>query len=366
MPRASKGARLYADRKRGQWIIRDGAAFIRTGHSLADRGSADQALARYIAGKYTPPRRHGDPDTISIDAVLAAYAAEHAPHTKAPETIAYAIKALAPFWSGKTLSDIRASTCRAYTAQRERGAGTVRRELGVLAAAIRHWHREHGPLTAIPAVTMPEPPPARLRWLTRSEAAAMLWACLGWRAVAFSVATRQPVKWQRAQPVDDRRHLARFFLIGLYTGSRSRVIRQASWDRGGGGWFDLSRGIFHRAEPGSGSATKRAPPVRLNARLLAHLRRWREIDRANGMQIVVAYQGAAVGSIKTAWRSAVERAGLDAGVVPHVLRHTRATWMWAAHVPVHEAAASLGMTVEIYEAVYAHADPAWQARAAAV
>lgn len=49
MPRPSKGPRLYADRRRGQWIIRDGTAFRRTGCDLADRRGADEALQAYLA-----------------------------------------------------------------------------------------------------------------------------------------------------------------------------------------------------------------------------------------------------------------------------------------------------------------------------
>lgn len=46
MPRRALGARLYFDRKRESWIIRDGTVFIRTGA----RGwkKAEQKLAEYI------------------------------------------------------------------------------------------------------------------------------------------------------------------------------------------------------------------------------------------------------------------------------------------------------------------------------
>jgi hypothetical protein len=46
MPRPSKGARLYFDRLRKGWIVRDGAVFIRT--NTDDYGAAKRALASYL------------------------------------------------------------------------------------------------------------------------------------------------------------------------------------------------------------------------------------------------------------------------------------------------------------------------------
>src|SRR5262245_6116035 len=47
MPRKSLGPRIYFDRSRGQWAIRDGAAFVRT--DALDREGAEAELARYIS-----------------------------------------------------------------------------------------------------------------------------------------------------------------------------------------------------------------------------------------------------------------------------------------------------------------------------
>jgi integrase len=62
----------------------------------------------------------------------------------------------------------------------------------------------------------------------------------------------------------------------------------------------------------------------------------------------------------------VERAGLGDDVVPHSLRHTRATWLMQAGVTPWEAAGALGMSVEVLERVYGHHHPEWQKRAAEV
>ena len=52
-------------------------------------------------------------------------------------------------------------------------AGTVRRELGVLRAAVNYAHRS-GRITRPVAVELPERPEPRERWLTRKEAAALI------------------------------------------------------------------------------------------------------------------------------------------------------------------------------------------------
>jgi integrase len=59
-----------------------------------------------------------------------------------------------------------------------------------------------------------------------------------------------------------------------------------------------------------------------------------------------------------------DAAGLGADVVPHGLRHTAATWLMQAGVPLAEAAGFLGMTVAVLEAIYGHHHPDFQSAAA--
>jgi integrase len=65
-----------------------------------------------------------------------------------------------------------------------------------------------------------------------------------------------------------------------------------------------------------------------------------------------------------AFRSVRAAAGFSEDVTPHVLRHTRATWMAQAGVDFEQAAASLGMTSEEFERTYSHASPDFQMAAA--
>jgi len=94
-------------------------------------------------------------------------------------------------------------------------------------------------------MTLPPKGPPRDRWLTRNEAAKLIWACWRYRE-------RQTVHRGRAkgQPVttDKRplRHLARFILVGLYTGTRASATAAASPYRDHGHSFvDLDQGIYY-------------------------------------------------------------------------------------------------------------------------
>ena len=136
-----------------------------------------------------------------------------------------------------------------------------------------------------------------------------------------------------------------------------------------GGYADLDAGvIFRRADGERVAHNKRKTPVKMARRLAAHMARWKRLDGWTGdqagLRYVVHYQGARIVKPNKAFRSAIRAAGLDATVTPHVLRHTRGTWLAQAGVPAGEAAASLGLTVEEYERTYLHNDPEFQKNAA--
>lgn len=331
MPRRRAAPRLYLDPKRRQWVIRDGGTFSRTGCAESDRGGAERRLADYLGEKHQPQR--GTAPLIAD--VLLVYGREHVPTIAGAKNTAYNIATLAAWWGDKRLSDVTAKNCRAYAATRSRGG--ARRDLEVLRAAIGYWHREYGPLPAVPAVVMPAKSDARERWLTRAEAARLL-----------SAARHTP-------------HLARFILLGLYTGSRSKSILGLTWEM-----LDLQSGLMRRRAFGEAEdSRKRAPRVRLGNRILAHLRRWRRLDGPE-IKYLCHYDGRRVRKLRRSFPGAVAQAGLDAAVTPHTLRHTRATWLMQAKVDPFQAAGSLGMTVEMLTRTYGHHHPDWQREASEV
>lgn len=394
MPRRAKGPRLYLHPTERTWIIRDGAISRRTGCGESDRAAADQKFGAYCAEKFKPAVRESDLSKITVAEVLTAYGREHAPYTRgsSPANAGYNITSLVMWWGARTLSDIRGATCRDYAKARGRSVkpGTIRRELTTLSAAIRHWHREHGPLSSIPAVTMPEKPQPKAHWLTRSEAAQLLAGALGYYRCAWTdVATRrQHSAWRRDRAAINR-PCARFILLGLYTGTRHAAVLGVRWlPSTDGGWVNLDRGVMHRRGEGVGESSKRQPPVRLGRKILAHLRRWQRLDdvaREQAARIhaardhtkrdylppapfvnVVAYEGWPVAKLRKPWYAARDLAALPRSVTPHILRHTRATWMMQQGVDRWEAAGSLGMSVKMLEDTYGHHHPDFQKKAAEV
>ena len=164
---------------------------------------------------------------MSIDRALEIYGREHAPHVAAPRIIGFAIYALSPFWGALPVSAIKGETCRAYVRHRAKAPATAAREPSVLSAAVNYCMKE-GYLTSTPRVTLPAAPVTKERWLTRHEAAKLLWA-----------ARRM-------------RHLRTFILIGLYTGTRSAAILGLRWmPNTTGGWVDLEAGLLFRGAQGA-------------------------------------------------------------------------------------------------------------------
>ncbi|NVK47600.1 MAG: hypothetical protein HWE33_14985 [Rhodobacteraceae bacterium] len=250
MPRPAKGARLHKFKHRPHWYIRDTAQPDRsTGHTSLEQ--AEKALAAYIATKGRKGSAN-EPGNITCGEVLTIYAEEYAPTVAAPERIGYALDALIPFWAELKVSHVKGETCRRYAKFRKKvikrdaegepiewapvSAGTVRRELGTLQAALNYCQRE-GFLTSAPLVTLPEKPEAKEPWLTRDEAARLIWtAYRGHKA----------------------KHIARFILIGLYTGTRKDAIIRMGFEKNTiGGWFDLDHG-HHVSHERVGAVDKEA------------------------------------------------------------------------------------------------------------
>ena len=106
------------------------------------------ALARRMAKELKssspsslPPNgeQQGDPNEALVTDILVDYLQERGPKVVAKERMSYAVLALCGYFEGKTVAEIDVDK---YTDWRARGAGTVRRELGVLRAAVNHAHRK--------------------------------------------------------------------------------------------------------------------------------------------------------------------------------------------------------------------------------
>ena len=140
----------------------------------------------------------------------------------------------------------------------------ARADIKVLNWALTYWHNDsdYGPLRVIPTYWLPDRNPPRERWLTRSEAARLLWAA------------------RRCQ------HIRRFILLGLYTGSRPGVILAARWDQ-----IDLAAEYMSRVPAG---VAQEAASARRRSNWAAYpraSRRWKRLDGRHDALPICHYDG---------------------------------------------------------------------------
>ncbi|RXH38742.1 integrase [Bradyrhizobium nanningense] len=377
MPRRSKGARLQLkvarQNKSGKithqatWIIRDNGRDVSTGCAADEIAAAEEKLRDYITSKHSPTRRIRHIDDIAVADVLSIYldaqldklrgrfSVDGESEDTIPDIRKFKkrIERLNDYWGAKMLGEVNGEACRSYVKKRAKRGG-ARRDLEDLRAAIGH-HAAEGYHREIVKISLPEKGEPRDKWLTRSDAAKLIWTC--WRYREMQKGSRQPTDDVKV-PTSKRplRHLARFILLGIYSGTRAGAIAAASPIPAiGRSYVDLERGRYYRLKQGSAKTNKRQPTVPIPLRLLAHLRRW---HRANPeLKHFVEYNGKAVSSIKTAFKSAVRLAGLGPGISPHTLRHTAATWLMQRGADPWQAAGYLGMSLEVLLNTYGHHHP---------
>jgi integrase len=297
--------------------------------------AAERKLEEYIASKYTPKRRVRHIDDIPIADVLSIYLdaqleklrdrfnvdSGNADTIPAIRKFKKRIERLNDWWGAKMLGDVNGEACRSYRKKR-RNRGGSRRDLEDLRAAIGH-HAAEGFHREIVKITLPERGEPRDKWLTRGDAANLIWT--SWRYREMQKKSRRPMEGVKVPTAKHPlRHLARFILLGIYSGTRAGAIAAASPIPAlGRSYVDLERGRFYRRAQGSAKTNKRQPTIPIPLRLLAHLRRWHRIDPE--AKHFVEFNGSPVSSVKTAFKSAVRLAGLSPGISPHTLRHTAAT-----------------------------------------
>lgn len=352
MPRPNRGPYLKFLRERAAYYIfwSEGGVTRKRSTGTADGREAEACLGAFLREREIATRPAGPaaPSRYPIAAALDLYGTVHAPHTADPTRIAYAMVPLIDFWGEQTVDAITKQTCRAYEAWRGRSAGTVRRELSTLRAALNFAHEE-GRLTSVPSVLLPEKPNGRDRWLTTGEAARLLNSARSGRS-------------------DVRLYLPLFILIGLYTGARAGSILALRWPQ-----VDLEGGRIYFARKGERRTNKaKVHGQPIPRRLLTFLRLAKK--RGSDLGYVVHLHGHPIRDIGGSWDgdekkrghgsfgNACKRAGLIE-VSPHTLRHTCGTWMAQRGVPLHLIGGWLGHKDARTTALYAHHHPDHMAEA---
>ncbi len=281
---------------------------------------------------------------------------------RAKDKLASTLLNLGTFFDGKTVDAITPQLCDDYVDWRinkgdvrftldatKRGRAlkptTARNDLIFLQAA-QNYCFANRKLTHVVKITKPPPSSPRPRMMSRDEAARLLAAALGWD------------QHGRRHHKRINRHLARFILIGIYSGTRSDRIRRLQWiENLQGGWVDLAKGDLHRKASTEAETKKRAPSVPLGNRLLQHMRRWR---RLTSRYVIECYGRPVTDSLGTAFDGALELAGLwlppedPNRITPHTTRHTCVSWMLEEGKTPFQVGKYVGMSAQMVERVYGH------------
>lgn len=362
MPRPSKGPRLALERgddRAPTWVIRDGQRKRSTGCHEPDCVGAEKALAAYITSKHDPARavQVDDVNTIKIADVCSLelkYIAKRRISDDYKRRLMVPIVRIGNWMGERVIGDLTSALQEQYAA--ERGFPVAARlDLKFLSAAINRCVRKtKGGIHAKFSPTLPDAPDARVRWLTRDEAARLIWAA--WRPATNKGASRHRL-----------RHIARYILVGVYTGSRNGDICGAAViPTIGRGYVDLDRGIFKRKPDNKEATSKRQPTIPLPTRLLAHMRRWQRLGVST--RSVIEFNSESVSRISRGWETIVDQAGLATEekkekVLRHTLRHTAITWYLAPDrrtgrvVDIEVVSQYCGVSVETIRKTYRHETP---------
>jgi integrase len=375
MPRAAKPPHLvyikpkYTEGKlaaRGYWAIKHRTKLVSTGCSLEQRDEAEGKRLEYEVALYAAQptadivaeHGRGVRDVLVVD-LIAFYVQRREAWIEAKtrdrkRDYLNTVERLLRFWDGKTVYDINERSIKAYQATARVGSplsnNHTRREMQDLKAMVLYGIAKN--LCDLNGHVidweLPSPPEPRTEFYTRSEIAKLVWTA--WKAKNMAMGRNG---------VHTSRHLARFILIGVGTGTRSEKIERASYvNTVDLPWMDLESGIFYRAGVSNKSPlNKRADPVRIPDDLLAHLRRWRAKNPKTDN--VIDHNGKS-GSTRRAFHS-LKKQVFDEGrakvVNRHTLKHTCASWLMASRVRIEIIAAYLSTTEEVIKKHYGHFSP---------
>lgn len=269
---------------------------------------------------------------ITVSAALAAYREGHVlRRTAAPERALIAIRHLDQHLGAHKVTTLRDHHFHRYGRKRGVSDSTVRRELGVLSAALRYCVRQR--LLAegdLPYIDRPPESPPREQWLTEGQTQVLLSTLADLEA---------DTRMSRAY---------RFTVLGLATAARRNAIERLSWPL-----VDLQEKVVRYDRLPLPVTKKRRVCVPVPEWAMPLLQRMHD-ERQN--QMVLDHAGSIRTTFETLMRTVSMVTGdpVYAALTRHALRHTYATQRLRSGVPIWQVAGLLGDTVETVEATYGH------------
>lgn len=328
MSRPNLGPRLHRNAA-GYWEIRwsvEGRSHTKSLQTKLQT-DAEQAFARWLSDRHRATKRNDYTVREAYELRLKEHVAKRVIDQ---ERLTYCWKQLLPIFGSLPASGIPPATITGYEDRRRAAGvaeGTVRKELGELAAALNYLVKTRRVASdEISAIPLPPKPAARERFLTAEEID---------RLLETAAKRREGPRLSRIE---------RYIWIMLETGSRPTPPRELTWPR-----VDFQAKLIDPNVPGRRRTKKKRSVVRISDTLLPVLRRAHQ-ERTG--DLVLDHSG----SLRTSFESLMRAAKLD-DVTPYTLRHT-----WASHAVMNGAnlwlvAKVLGNTVAMVESTYGHLQP---------
>jgi integrase len=298
-----------------------------------DRKEAEALEAKWKLEAYQSRFWDEQPE-VMFEEVLLAYLKAR---TGTPSERDYRLhgRRLRESFAGVMMNGFSAQHVRSHIRRRQADGvsnATINRELAVLSASINLYNLEL-------EMTLPNPvagrrlkePEGRLRWLTRSEAQALIIAA-----------------GQQASAV----HLPPLIRLALNTGMRRGELLGLEWRR-----VDLKEGLIFLEGHHTKSGKRRTVPINRNAREAILTRARFRAEHCPGSPWVFANaKGERIKEVKRSFMRACKVVGIE-DFRFHDLRHTCAAWLVTEGVPLTEVRDLLGhSTIKMTER-YAHLAP---------
>lgn len=299
------------------WYVlwRQGGRERRRSTGQVERYDAERWLARFLALKNAPP------DSFDVNWILDRYEEDRANRKSINRIKSHLRKVRSAFGPSEPSSLSADAVAVQIRDWRSDGTadGTIRTRLLLLRAALA-WATQMRYIDAAPYIPAPPPGEARNRHLTRDE-------------------------FKRLYMAAEEPHIKTFLALGVLSGLRNGAILSLTWDQ-----IDAEKRFIR---PAGGSANKKRADIRIGPDLMLALgTAWWMRDGP----FVVQWKGSQVKSVKTGFRAAVRRSGIDP-VTIHDLRRTCAVWQAEKGVSIDKIAEWLGDSVAITRKHYAKFSP---------
>ncbi|MBK1633764.1 recombinase XerD [Thiohalocapsa halophila] len=310
---------------------------VRRSTGTTDRAEADALEAKWKVEAYRA-RHWEEQPSRDFEELIAAYlkatAGDRRPRSE--ETVRMHVRRLRAHFAEQVMNTLTAADVGEYIQIRkaeEVSNSTINRELEVLSAAITYAVREWAWQLPNPVSgRMLKEPEGRLRWVTKAQAAALIRA-------AEAAAGKAP-------------HLAPLITLALHTGMRRGELLGLEWSR-----VDLPSAVIYLEADHTKTARRRTVPLNAVARgAIMQQARFRAAHCPDARWVFCTRGGEHIASVKTAFKRACERAGIE-DFRFHDLRHTCAAWLVQSGVPLTEVRDVLGHSTINMTERYAHLAP---------